>query len=219
MSLSSAPQGLQRIAAHQSQPRHRHDAGYAALVLSGGYEESGRCGRVRAQAGDVIFHNAFEGHGDRIGSTGATILNLKLGAPVDTAFARCRDMDAVVRCRDAREAALQLAALCEPAEPAPRDWPDALVADLWCDADVALSDWADEHGLSAETLSRGLKRLYGVTPARLRCEVRAHKAWMRIVRSPAPLASIAAETGFADQAHMTRAVALLTGRPPGQWRQ
>jgi AraC-like DNA-binding protein len=219
MSLSSAPQGLQRIAAHQSQPRHRHDAGYAALVLSGGYEESGRCGRVRAQAGDVIFHNAFEGHGDRIGSAGAVILNLRLDAPVDLAFARCRDADAVLRCRDAREAALQLGALCDAVKPAPRDWPDILVADLWCDAGLALSDWADEHGLSAETLSRGVKRLYGVTPVRLRGEIRAHKAWTRIVRGGAPLASIAAETGFADQAHMSRAVALLTGRPPGQWRQ
>jgi AraC-like DNA-binding protein len=30
---------------------------------------------------------------------------------------------------------------------------------------------------------------------------------------------IAAEAGFADQAHMNRAVLRLTGRTPGQWRR
>ena len=31
--------------------------------------------------------------------------------------------------------------------------------------------------------------------------------------------AVAAETGYADQAHMSRAVKTLTGRSPGQWRQ
>ena len=33
-----------------------------------------------------------------------------------------------------------------------------------------------------------------------------------------PLAEIAAETGFADQPHMTRAITALTGAPPRAWR-
>jgi AraC-like DNA-binding protein len=32
------------------------------------------------------------------------------------------------------------------------------------------------------------------------------------------LSAIAAEAGFSDQAHMTRAIAELTGKPPSHWR-
>ena len=42
--------------------RHRHEASYAALVISGGYEEAGDRGRQRARAGDVVIHGAFEAH-------------------------------------------------------------------------------------------------------------------------------------------------------------
>jgi AraC-like DNA-binding protein len=32
------------------------------------------------------------------------------------------------------------------------------------------------------------------------------------------LSKAAADFGFADQAHMTRAIKALTGTPPGRWR-
>lgn len=56
--------------------RHRHDRAYAALVLSGSYEESGSRGRFRVSAGDILFHGAFDAHLDRFCSNGAQILNL-----------------------------------------------------------------------------------------------------------------------------------------------
>jgi AraC-like DNA-binding protein len=40
-----------------------------------------------------------------------------------------------------------------------------------------------------------------------------------IQESDTSLAAIAAECGFADQPHLTRAVASLTGCPPGFWRR
>ena len=46
--------------------RHVHKRAYAALVLSGGYEEAGDSGRHRVQAGNVVLHEAFEAHLDRI---------------------------------------------------------------------------------------------------------------------------------------------------------
>ena len=33
------------------------------------------------------------------------------------------------------------------------------------------------------------------------------------------LAALAQDCGFADEAHLTRAVSHLTGRPPGRWRR
>jgi hypothetical protein len=40
--------------------RHVHKRAYAALVLSGCYEEAGDSGRHRVQVGNVVLHEAFE---------------------------------------------------------------------------------------------------------------------------------------------------------------
>jgi AraC-like DNA-binding protein len=39
-----------------------------------------------------------------------------------------------------------------------------------------------------------------------------------VAHGEAALAAVAAEAGFADQAHMNRAVKALTERTPGVWR-
>ncbi|MET3667922.1 helix-turn-helix domain-containing protein [Caulobacter sp. 1776] len=54
---------------------------------------------------------------------------------------------------------------------------------------------------------------------RRRVEARARRAWALITGTMDTLASIAAETGFTDQAHMTRDVKALTGKAPGAWRR
>ena len=82
-----------------------------------------------------------------------------------------------------------------------------------------LDAWADEHGLRAETVSRGFGRMFGLTPAAFRAEARARNAFALITTSDLPLAQIAAVAGFADQAHLTRSVHALTGSTPGAWRR
>ena len=67
--------------------RHVHGEAYAALVLSGGYEEAGDHGRFKVNPGDVVFHDRFEGHLDRFFAKGAVILNLPL-APNQWAMPR-----------------------------------------------------------------------------------------------------------------------------------
>jgi transcriptional regulator GlxA family with amidase domain len=74
-------------------------------------------------------------------------------------------------------------------------------------------------GLAAETLSRGFRAAFGVTPARFRGEVRTRRAMEMILQTDASLAEIAIDCGYSDQPHLTRAVVALTGKPPGQWRQ
>jgi AraC-like DNA-binding protein len=68
-------------------------------------------------------------------------------------------------------------------------------------------------------LSRGFKKLFGVTPASFRMEARAGQAFALIADGDAPLAAIAAAAGFADQAHMSRVLLALTGSPPRAWRK
>lgn len=199
-------------------PRHRHAEGYVALVLRGGYEEAGDNGRRAVAAGDVVVHQPWQAHLNRVPGRGAEVLNLPV-APGLSPFGRVADPDAIVRLheRDPRAAAQALTEQFRPA-PAAADWPDDLAANL-ADIRLDLRTWAQQLGVSAEHLSRRFARLYGVPPQRFRWEARARAAWSDVVASAAPLAEIALARGFADQAHMTRAVHALTGRPPGAWRR
>src|SRR5215469_5434913 len=79
--------------------RHVHSVPYAALVLSGGYEEAGDNGRFKVNAGDVVFHHQFEAHLNRFSKEGAIVLNLRLppGNCYPAGIASVPDPDSVVR--------------------------------------------------------------------------------------------------------------------------
>jgi AraC-like DNA-binding protein len=95
------------------------------------------------------------------------------------------------------------------------DLKDAILAD----PHLCISDWARINRVSREAAARAFRAAYAVSPARFRLELRARRAWVRIVSGGEPLSLIALETGFADQSHMTRAVGWLTGRSPSAWRK
>jgi len=214
--------GREAWSANQSVPCHRHDRAYAAIVLSGSYEECGSRGRFRVGAGDVLLHDAFDAHLDRFQHKGAQILNLvNTGLTAPFGIGRVGDADAIARAaeRDPAEARAQLRKqLCE-ANRAPEDWPDILARDLLDDPNCRLDSWARKKGLACETVSRGFGKVFGLTPAAYRGEARARRAFALITTSDGPLAAIAAAAGFADQAHMSRAVRALTGHPPRAWRR
>jgi AraC-like DNA-binding protein len=202
--------------------RHVHEKAYAALVLSGGYEEAGDRGRFRVEAGDVIFHEPFEAHLDRFSESGAVVLNLQLpvGCFFTTGMARVVDADWVagVAERSRRDAAdLLLSAVKSESRP-PADWPDELAAALVKDPSVNLSQWGERNGIAPWTVSRGFSLVFGVSPEAFRARARARRAWRLIRETPAPLARIAADLGFADQAHMTRSIQRLTGSGPRELR-
>jgi AraC-like DNA-binding protein len=124
--------------------------------------------------------------------------------------------------KDVREAMLLLELeLRRSRIPSPHrrnDWPDLLLHDLPQLA-TEIGTWAERNGLARETVSRGFAAAYGVAPSVLRAELRARSAWLRITRGSDCLCRIAADTGFADQAHMTRWIHRITGAPPAVWRR
>jgi AraC-like DNA-binding protein len=201
-------------------PRHRHRHGYIAVVLSGNYEEAGLAGRFTLQAGDVVVHQLFDAHLNHVSRSGADVLNLPLppDARLPAAFRIC-DVDAIARLaeHDMQVAAMALAPLTEIG--VAEDWPDLLASAISEGSNCKLGAWAERHGFAAETLSRGFRKAYGITPARFRFEVRAHRALRLIQESRMPLAAVAADSGFSDQPHLTRAIVQLTGRPAGYWRR
>ena len=74
-------------------------------------------------------------------------------------------------------------------------------------------------GVSPWYLSRVLHAETGQTLARHRSQVRVRLALERIAAGERDLATLAAELGFADQAHLTRTVRREVGHPPGHVRR
>src|SRR5438552_3446097 len=85
--------------------RHVHKHAYAALVLSGCYEEAGDLGCLRVGPGDVVLHEAFEAHLDRFSAAGATVFNISLHAQrtFQPGLGRIDDPDAIVRIAEKNE--------------------------------------------------------------------------------------------------------------------
>jgi AraC-like DNA-binding protein len=218
-SFASIVEGRETWSAHSGIPRHRHERAYAAIVLRGGYQESGSRGRYRVGSGHVLLHRTFDAHVDRFEWQGAQILNLLLDEEPVFGLGFVADPDAIARAAeiDAAAAARALRERLAPVEPRAADWPDLLARDLLEDPQLRLDEWAESHGLTPATVSRGFAKVFEISPAAFRAEARAHRAFALITAGGISLAGIAAGAGFADQAHMTRAIRALTGRPPGHW--
>jgi len=202
-------------------PRHQHAAGFAALVLRGRYAEAGDTGFHRVAPGDVLVHGGYESHIDRFGARGAEVLVVPLSdAWRGPLLGRVEDADAIVRAaeRNASLAALLLARNARTRVDAPDDWPDLLARTLRRDPATRLDAWADAMGLHPGTVSRGFRQVFGVSPASFRLVARALRAVRALRLTRTPIGAIAHDCGFADQAHMTRAVRRLTRSSPARLR-
>lgn len=216
--LARGSAGHEEWAGLRTIPRHRHPKAYAAVIFSGGYEESGSYGRYRVRAGQVLLHRSFDAHLDRFGRSGARVLNLPLDQEPVFGLGRVGDPDAIARlaATDLIAARVVLEQQLLPAQVSVDDWPDLLARDLLANPRLRLDDWAERHHLAPATLSRGFARVFATSPAAFRAEARAHIALAQIATGAA-LSDIAISAGFSDQPHMTRALTALTGRPPGYW--
>lgn len=207
---------------------HRHDLGYAALVLDGCYEELSADGFWRAEAGDLILHPAFHLHLNRFEVGGARVLNVILPhvalrrlAAKRYAVVRVRDPDRFA-CKaekaeiDAVGEALEAASPRREAEP--RDWLDRFASDLRILPQQRIGDLARAHGVTAEHAARAFVRRFGMTSARMRAEHRLQAALRALAEGALSLAQIAIQAGYADQAHFSRAVAGATGLSPARLR-
>ncbi|WP_416064248.1 AraC family transcriptional regulator [Rhizobium sp. ZK1] len=83
-------------------------------------------------------------------------------------------------------------------------------------AEISLADLARESGLSRFQVLRAFARVTGFTPHAYLVQARVHLA-RRLIARGAPLAEAAAESGFADQSHMTRAFVSRYGLTPGAY--
>ena len=86
-------------------------------------------------------------------------------------------------------------------------------------AAAGLFPLAEALGVSPYRLSRAFPRELGVSVTRYRNRVRVGRALERLEAGERQLAVLAADLGFADQAHLTRTVREHTGTTPGVMRR
>ena len=73
--------------------------------------------------------------------------------------------------------------------------------------------------LSVSYFARAFKCTFGYSPHMFLLRRRTERAQGLMLKSNAPLAQIAIECGFADQAHMSRLFLQFTGESPAAWRR
>lgn len=168
----------------------------------------------------MVIHDPFSAHANEVRHRRAVILNVPLS--VEEAF-RLQSGDVGFK-RAPSEAMPRediIAAMETSAVGLSRsqELPDQLANDLEV-ADVDnLGVWARAKGIGSRTLLRQFRAVYGVSPAHYRLRARARQAWRALMTDgSSSLTSIALGAGFADHAHMSRAVRWLTGEPPSAWR-
>ena len=195
------------------------------LVVDGTIELSSYRGRERLERGDLAVRPTFDSRALRAGPGGAAWLHLpwRADASLGATYA-VNDVDRLLlrAAQDPDRAVAEVEAIvanrpsCAPLR---LHWADDLKDAILADPHLSISDWARLHGVSREGAARAFRVAYSVSPARFRLEMRARRAWVRIISGRDALSLIALETGFADQSHMTRAVGWLTGRSPTAWRR
>jgi AraC-like DNA-binding protein len=217
--------GPERMAFNREMPRHHHLHAYATVVLAGEFEQFSYAGRLKLQAGDVLINPTLDSHSNRMRSRGGVTL-IRLPWRHDGSFGgvfRNLSIDTVERVagRDSAQASglleEQLKGRVPTAFPL-QDWPDKLALDLGVNPRLRIAGWAANHGVTREYAWRCFYRTFGVAPARFRAEMNTRGALLALVRSSEPLSKVAADWGFSDQSHMTRAVKSLTGISPAQCR-
>lgn len=214
--------GVDKFPADAVLPRHRHDHGYASVVLAGRFTEASFWGLMPAQPGDVLLHGRFDSHCDygQGGTCKVQILRLPwVNDQVEGHF-RVSDPDEIVRiAEDDPQIAMEvLAQRMRPAQVTHPHWTHVLAMALRSEDPLSLQQWAARMGVRPEALSRGFRRYFGTSPKLYRLEARSRRAWQQVVQSPETLTAIAHECGFADLAHLSRSVRALTGAPPSAWR-
>jgi AraC family transcriptional regulator len=85
-------------------------------------------------------------------------------------------------------------------------------------AKIRMADLAKVTRSSQSKFHRSFKASFGCTPGQYVRRMRIERAQNLMMMSSEPLCQIAAECGFADQAHFSRCFRQFVGNPPALWR-
>jgi AraC family transcriptional regulator len=88
-----------------------------------------------------------------------------------------------------------------------------------CARAIRLEELARLLDLSQSYFSHAFKAATGLPPHQWQMQARVRRAQQLLLQDSAPLTEIAAEAGFADQAHLTRVFRRVVGETPAAWQR
>lgn len=88
-----------------------------------------------------------------------------------------------------------------------------------CVRNIRLEELASLTGLSQSHFSHAFKASTGLPPHQWQTRARLERAKQLLLKDDTPLTHVAAETGFADQAHFTRVFRKNIGATPANWKK
>ncbi len=208
---------------------HRHEQAQLSLLLAGGDVEDSEEGRARADGpGFSRKPGGFE-HQNRFGEAGALILSLNLDAtPAAGGYFVARGPEglagrALRRMADDGTAIAALAGRVPsglpPVAAPPSPWLTEAHDRLLTESGLTVGALARTFGLHPVRFARLFREAFAQSPTAARQNRRAARAVDRLIRSGTPLAGVAADEGFADQAHLSRVISQTTGWSPGRLRR
>lgn len=222
-----------RHAAGLAIDRHQHDLAKLAILVSGGATE--RIGQdiVEHRGFEVVARGRFLTHENQYHARGACSLvvevaDVEVGGQLAPAAAGAHGARLVAGFLARRSARRRIVArairevVAALGESRPRRVPawledarERLFGQL--DSPPRLADLARTVGVHPVHLAQAFRQRWGMTPLGY---VRAHRVFraVALIARGVALAEVAAQVGFADQSHMTRAIARARQAPPGALR-
>jgi len=232
-----------RYRANAVQPRHRHAESSLSLVLAGELEETSATRSYRAAAGSMVIKPAGCWHANVYGPQGARIVQVGLTTADDVWDSALRGYRWLDSPRFARAVLALLNGRGRAGESAEyifwdvvesvfprRAHPRATTPPVWLADAVDLLDQctgqtifvanvAQRVGVHPVHFARVFRARFGCTVRQYIRERRVSAAWRACQTGEGSLAAIAVRTGFADQAHMTRAFTEILGVSPGRLKR
>lgn len=229
-------------------PAHRHAESYLTFVLAGGYHERSN-GQTRAcGAQSVVLHPAGDTHEDDFSARPTRCLNVVLGSPFVARLGSAGDAlmrgeviegsaIAAISARLAAEARRSDSAapliveglLLEMFGVISRQEREVSGARAWLvearaiveqhfREPLTLSDVATAVGMHPVHLARSFRRSFGSSVGERIRQLRLQWAREQLAGGAA-LASVAADAGFSDQSHFTKAFTRAHGVGPAEYRR
>jgi AraC family transcriptional regulator len=220
-------------------PPHRHINDYICIVLTGGFAEQERDSWHERRAGCIFTHRAGETHHDQFGPRGAVCVNLHFAAGepgpavegVCSASARVAAEKLAFELAASSREELVLASLAaeimgdlRPVEGCARDsgkWIDRVVEAI---SDEAERRWtlrelaaiAERHPVH---VAQSFRAATGISLGAFQRMRRLTCLSLALRTGEIPLAALAAEFGYCDQAHMNAEFRAAFGVSPGRYRR
>jgi AraC family transcriptional regulator len=232
----------------RSVPRHEHELAYVSIVLHGHYREGDRGKLDELPPLTAVFNPVGVAHSTVIGPAGASMFTIEfrseslqelgLQLPDRTTFDcglgtmlwpglrlfssfKNQRTDSLMLEGQVFELLGAITRLDQSPEKTPPRWlkrvKDRLHAEF-CDR-LRMRDLAREAGVHPVHLARAFRKFEKRTPGEYQQHLQIRAACELLGKPEWPLAQIAAECGFADQSHFTRAFRRMAATTPLRFRQ